>query len=293
MGEQATPDLPLPALGRLEEAHDAEYVAGFPVHVALTLHGDPFVELRRIPRADWRGVRSAVGVKLVDPAAPPDQRLVRMVEAAPIIDDEIVYPRVDLPAAGQVRMLVDLSELLGGAAAPPAVGAFEATVTYAAGRSPAMRRGVDFPLVLRRPTSLEEHTLRALAPLATDGWGPWAEEKPPEAEGLLLTPHVDPADPLRLLRVMRFLMYGPTELADVDPAMFDVLGGVYAPDAEALRAEVLAARGDRAALAKQLALARAATPGLGPWLASIESGTSFLGWMRDQTRKRRRHSPRP
>jgi hypothetical protein len=92
---------------------------------------------------------------------------------------------------------------------------------------------------------------------------------------------------------MRFLMYGPTELADVDPAMFDVLGGVYAPDAEALRAEVLAARGDRAALAKQLALARAATPGLGPWLASIESGTSFLGWMRDQTRKRRRHSPRP
>jgi hypothetical protein len=274
--EQPNPDMPLPALGALTLAHDAEYVAGFPVHVALTLAGDPIHAMPRLPNPDWRALHGAVGLTLAD-AADPSRVLLR-AEARPLVDEEIRSPKVDLPRGASVRMLVDLNDRLAGAAKP---GSYVATVEYAADRSPALRRAATFPLTLRRPTAGEQHVLAALAAASRDGWGAWATAKPRDpAEGALLTGRVDPDDPLRFLRIMRFLMYGSAPLADVDLATLDTLGGVYAPDAEALRGEVLAARGDQAALQATLARARAATPGLWPWLDAIETRTTFLGWVR-------------
>jgi hypothetical protein len=274
-----------PGLTGLDVAHDDEYVAGFPVHVALTLHGDPRAELPRLPRPDWRSLYGAVGLKLLDPAADEGRPLVFSQEAAPLVDDELRLPQMTIPAGGVVRMLVDLSTILGGVAHPPRAGAFHARITYAASPGPYLQREAGFALVVRAPSSLEEHVLEALAVDAKRGWGAWAREPPPAADAAHLTSKIAADDPLRFLRVLRFLMFGPVELRDVELSMFDVLTGVYAPEAEALRAEVLAARGDRVALAAQLAKVRAATPGLEPWLASIEQNASYVPWMRAHIRK--------
>ena len=266
-------------------AHDESYVAGFPIHVALTVHGDTRAILQRLPRPDWRSDYGSVGLRLLDPAADDEHRIVFSRDAAPVIDEELQFPRVSLPANGVLRLLVDLSTLLGGVARPPAPGAFHARVTYAASPSSYLQREAGFALVLRAPSGVEQHVLNALTKDAARGWGAWAKEPPPREDAALLTPNIAVDDPLRFLRVLRFLMFGPVELRDVDLSMFDVLGGVYAPEAEALRAEVLAARGDRVTLAAHLAKVRAATPGLEPWLASIEGNASYIPWMRAHARK--------
>jgi hypothetical protein len=80
--------------------------------------------------------------------------------------------------------------------------------------------------------------------------------------------------------VLRYLMYGPKSLGEVDPALLDALHGVYEPEAHALRAELYAARGDTARFAKEAEVIRTKYPGLAWWIARIEAGRSEIAFVR-------------
>jgi hypothetical protein len=288
MAEDKNPNPPLPALGTLRIEHEREYVAGFPVHVAITVVGDPRWNLTRLPLLDFRALSGCIGLVLRDPTS---GKTVFEREARPVVDEESTMAFVDLDPGQECRMLIDLSELLAeGPPVPDAGATWSARVTYAArAHFPAMRRDADLVLRIRKPTSLEAHVLASLAPeldrAAT--WGEWATARPTDPrEAPLLTSRVDARDPLRYLRLVRYVLFSSTELAAMDLRDFAVLdGGVYGPDADALRAELLAARGDIAGRDALFAKLRAQTPGMFPQIADIEANATYVGWVRARTKK--------
>jgi len=288
MAEDKSPNPPLPALGTLRIEHEAVYVAGFPVHVAITVVGDPRWNLTRLPLLDFRALSGCIGLVLRDSTS---GEIVFEREAHPVVDEESTMAFVDLDPGQECRMLIDLSELLAeGPRVPDAGATWNARVTYAArAHFPAMRRDADLVLRVRKPTSIEAHVLASLAPDLdrASSWGAWATARPTDPrEAALLTPHVDPRDPLRYLRLVRYVLFSATELAAMDLRDFAVLdGGVYGPDADVLRAELLAARGDVGARDALFAKLRAQTPGMFPQIADIEANATYVGWVRARTKK--------
>ena len=89
-----------------------------------------------------------------------------------------------------------------------------------------------------------------------------------------------PLDPLRFNRVMRYLMYGPEELAVVSPSIVDVLHGIYEPESHAILAELYAARRDVARFTEEEEIVRTSFPGLAWWMDEIASGHSELAFVR-------------
>lgn len=79
---------------------------------------------------------------------------------------------------------------------------------------------------------------------------------------------------------MRELIYGSAPLKNMPLSRLDVLDGIFLPERAALQAELLAQRGDTAALRKHIAAAKRDYPGLSWWLDSIEAGGSVIGWAR-------------
>jgi hypothetical protein len=96
----------------------------------------------------------------------------------------------------------------------------------------------------------------------------------PRAAAVAPTPpdQIDPADPARVHRLWRWLLHGAERLAAVDLAAPDLLGSAFAPEADAIRREILVARGaDPRAVAADLAGIHRA---LSWWSKDIEAGTS-------------------
>ena len=78
---------------------------------------------------------------------------------------------------------------------------------------------------------------------------------------------------------MRYLFRGDQELTGDDLARLDALDGLYAPQAAALRAELLALLGDSAA-AEAAAAVRQTWPALSWWIDDVEAGAGTIAWER-------------
>lgn len=262
-----------PGLALRSIDHDRRYVLGFPLHVAITVCADrPGTCIRRLPRASWAGNAGSIGVRL---ARADTGAVVVRTEPSPIVLRELGTPVFLLEPGACRRMLIDVSSHLPAGLEP---GAYALAIVYAA--PPDRVESPPVPIELEAPGPEEQEELRRLAPeLARVGsWGRWTSLAP--EGGAPVSGRVEPGDPLRFNRILRALMYGPEPLCDVDPALLDVLDGVYAPEAHALRAELHAARGDAARFAEQAEIIRTRYPGLAWWIDRIEAGQSELGFVR-------------
>ncbi|MGK3982127.1 hypothetical protein WME99_03780 [Sorangium sp. So ce136] len=268
-GEPAGP----PGLALRSLDHERRYVLGFPLHVAVTVCADrPGACIRRLPRASWAGNAGAIGVRLA--RADTGEEVV-WFEPSGIVVRELGTPVFLLCPGACRRMLVDVSSYLPAGIEP---GHHALAVVYAG--PPGRVESPPVPIELAAPSAEQQRELQRLAPeIARAGsWGRWTS-LPPEG-GAPSAGRVERDDPLRFSRILRYLMYGPESLCDVDPALLDALDGVYEPEAHALHAELHAARGDTARLADQAELIRARYPGLSWWIDRIEAGQSELGFVR-------------
>lgn len=257
----------------LEVQCDDLYVAGFPLHVAVTVRpARPTVTLPQLPLMDVFSSRGAIGFSL----ACPDGTVVYEVEPArPGVHAD--GPSFALHGDDCRRMLVDLSEAFGQhwpAGIPE--GHLLLTVRYeAAGERP---RGGPVPITVRRPTPEEQQVLDALAPELTRArsFGRWmflppeAPAGPPDAQSLA-------GDPLRFGRVLRYLLFEAGTTSPQPVELLSALDGLYAPEAAVLLAAWWQLTGDRAAYAVQHTRVHTAYPELSAAMAALERGENLLG----------------
>jgi hypothetical protein len=207
---------------------------------------------------------------------------------APAGSAEVIFRRDPLPAAdpsmgipvgrleaGELRRtLVDLSEVLPEHLDP---GEYDVSISF----GPAAIRAESGPLRLafRRPSLREAEILTRLGPeqVASGSWGQWTRLPPVSDPNILPW---GPDDPLRLNWILRELFHGAARLATIPLARLDVLDGLFEPEREALRAEILAAGNDRAALARQVADVKRRFPELTYWMNAILAGESEIAWTR-------------
>jgi hypothetical protein len=81
---------------------------------------------------------------------------------------------------------------------------------------------------------------------------------------------------------LKDLYFGHDRLPTIPLDRLDVLGGLFAPEREALRAELLAARDDTAAFERQVQKVKGDYPGLAAWMEAIVAGESEIAWTRGQ-----------
>jgi hypothetical protein len=133
-------------------------------------------------------------------------------------------------------------------------------------------------VVIRAPTEGEAKELARLQPelRRAGSWGGWTFLRPPEP----LAGEVAASDPLRFNRLVRVLAFGPRPLNKDDLARLDVLSGFYAPEAAALRPELLHVIGDRAGFHRAAADLVEQYPDLAWRAAEIGADGSLIGWQR-------------
>lgn len=252
---------------------DGRYVLGFPMHVAVTVcSAHPGSYARRLPLAGWAGNAGAIGVRLVNPVTRAE---VVASHPVPVVIPEIGTSTFSLAPGACRRMLVDVSSFL-----PPdlAAGRYDITITYVA--PPDRVESHPIPVTLAAPNAVEKAEIDKLLPAVerAGSWGRWTNLPP--REGDVITLPRGALDPLRFNRIMRYLMYGPEELAVVSPSIVDVLHGVYEPESHAILAELYAARRDVARFTEEEEIVRTSFPGLAWWMDEIASGHSELAFVR-------------
>ena len=174
-------------------------------------------------------------------------------------------------------MLVDLSPLLPSGLEP---GTYDLRVFYVAPES--MAQSQPARVTFRAPTDVEQRSLNRLAPDRDHyrSWAEWIEAVPDKPSSL--SAQVGQDDPLRFAVVLRYLLHNPTPLAQVDPQTLSPLTGLYAPEALALRAELLRARDDKPGLAQKLQQIETQYPGLLWWVRSLRDADGELQWRRSR-----------
>jgi hypothetical protein len=95
------------------------------------------------------------------------------------------------------------------------------------------------------------------------------------------------------LRTLRWLLRGEDDLADIDPAVLDVLAGPYAAEADVLRAELARARGDVAAFDAIEERVLASHPGLAVRMGAVQDGASEIQRENEARRERKRDKTPP
>lgn len=253
---------------------EPEYVLGFPVYVALTLAASPpGASLTQVPAPQTHQLYGAIGVRLWRAG---DSDPFVDVPANGMVDSDLGLPGMSLRAGRQRRLLLEISSLL-----PEDLAAGEYTAELRYGTRARFATSPRFALRLREPTRAEREQAAALQPelSAAGSWAEWAEQRGPNASAL--RPPTSASDPLRYPRALKYLLHGPVPLGAIDEGFLALLDGLFAPDAEGLRAELLAAK-DRAAFAAHAARVKATWPGLTTWMNEIEDGTSAIAWTRTQ-----------
>lgn len=259
------------------------YVRGSPAHAAVTLRGDPpGAVLRLLPWPTLYSTAGAIGFVLRDAVS---ERVVAERRPRPVIAMDPGSPGLVLRAGAAYRTLVDLAPLLPR---DLPMGAYRLSVRYASAFGEAA--GAPVPVVLREPTAEERRTLDDLAAELPRGasWSAWIGAKAIDPEGL--RGPLSKTDPLVYLRVMRWLGQGEDDLADIDPSSLDALTGIYAPEADVLRAELARARGDGGAVESIAARVLEAHPGLALWMEAVREGDSELQRENEARRERKRRS---
>jgi hypothetical protein len=262
----------LPALVMENIATEPSYVVGFPAYVGLTLSTAPQgTILTRVPAIGWSGTQGMVGLTLMPIGS---TTVISARDASPFFDAE-AGGTTRLGAGELRRILIDISELVPAQLAP---GHYSIILSVGPEniRATSPRLNVSF----RTPNDQEEAVLSQLREqVRTRGsWGQWTRLPP-------LTPDHPrrpwgPGDPLRFNLVLRELYYGSEALSQIGFDILDSLTGLFVPEREALRAELLAARGDTVGLARQLDLLKRDFPGLASWADAINDGRSDIGWTR-------------
>ncbi|MFO0761718.1 MAG: hypothetical protein U0359_35070 [Byssovorax sp.] len=245
------------------------YVAGYPIHAALTLRANKgsysHVELRYLP---WMNVydQANVGVSVTDA-----QGNTRASKPARYFDRDLeLGGGFTLDSDHPARMLIDLSDAWPGDVSP---GNYQIAVSYPV---PAGIARTSAALVkIRAPTPAEQARLQQVAEprRRRSGWGGWAL-MPIENSGLPEGTPLVAGDPLLFLLILRRWSRGADAARALGPAL-DVLDEFYAPEREALRAERLIALKDPAgpAAAAQVASAH---PELFWWAHDLPQ--AFVSW---------------
>jgi len=264
------PAVSRPKLGRLGVEHPDEWALGLPAHAAVEVRGETSdASFRRLPLASLTTLNDAIGIEL----AKPSGETVLSVPARALEGSSQEGPTFNLGFGETCRMLVDLSGLLADALP----GTYTARLSY--GGRTRRTESAPFEIAIRLPTEDERLVLDALR--AEGGgagdWGSWTYRRRPRDAPWLLLP---PGHPLRYHLVLNELLFGPEELSEVDPAVLDEVDSVARPEAEATRAELLAARGAAADFQRQAARVRQQWPGLAWWMDRIADGRSELAFLR-------------
>jgi hypothetical protein len=261
-----------PTLAIVEVAHQPRYVIGFPAYVALTVMAQPRSASVPMPAVGWMGAQGSVGVSVTD-----RQTGRRVFHSQPlnIFDQDLGQMSERLHPGERRRVLIDLDEVLPETLRP---GSYDVRVSF----GPETLRATSAPVRLnfRDPTA-RERTLRAqlAAELEDNGsWGQWTYLQSPDPKNIRRPWGRD--DPLRFNWIMRELIYGDEPLGAFPLERLDALDGMFEPEREALRAEILKARGETAAAARQIAYVKHTYPALTDWMNRLIAGQSDIAWAR-------------
>lgn len=264
-------------LWRLELEALPEYVQGFPLPVALTLTNvSAGTGVNDIPGwTPWSVGRAPLSFLFVDGGG---KRY------------EIALPRATGDVVGESygpkqarRMLFDLSLVHG----LPAAGAYTLEVVFSNGREHA--RSNPARVVFKHPDHNDAAAAAKLAHGAS--WadfvgGNWRTVKAPS-----LSPAAQ--QQLQLHLFVQRSVYGPEKLAEQPLEWLDPLAhGLYAPEAELYRVELLLARKDPRVRSVADALA-ARTPGLKDAVAAALAGAGELAFLRQSIGAERGDPPGP
>ena len=231
--------------------HPPEYVLGFPMYLALTLHADESTGFGRLIFPDLFNLRSAIGVD----ATGPGPRI--SFRPKPIIEADLGRAAQSLEAGESRRVLIEVSPLF--LQAHP--GVYTAHFSFVAPEVEAKAKPV--ALRFREPTAAEHAFLERVAPDRgkEPAWGQWIQACPAND---MAPADLRQAGPLIFALALRFVLCGSQPLKELDPSVFDVLTGIYAPERDAIKAEIYALRGNDAEAAR-LKHAVTAVKGMAHW----------------------------
>lgn len=255
-------------LGPLQLDCAAEYVLGFPMHVAVTVEAcRPQLALRHLPYVTPFSSAGGIGAILTR-----DGRNVVHLRPFASCGFGSTTPEFHLGRGERRRMLADLSEILP----PLPAGTYELTVSY--GSLLLAADSTPVTVVLRDPDASQRELLAARArDLARAGsWGLWTF-LPSQPAPL---PPDNPADPARFNLLMRYYFHGAEPLGIDDLGLLAMLDGVYAPEAAVLEAELLHLLRDQAGYAAAAARVRSEHPALAWRIEELDEGRTAIGWER-------------
>ena len=266
-----------PPTWRLDLQTLPEYVAGFPLPIALTLtNATSTTGVNDVPGwSPWDLGRAQLTITFADGGGKRHE----IALPRPVGD-----PMGDHYGPGQARrMLFDLSLVEGR----PPPGSYSLRVTFAHRGQSATSNEARF--VLHAP----DHDDAAAATRLSHG-APWSEFVAANWHTITV-PHLSAAarHQLALHLFVQRSVYGPEKLADQPLTWLEPLGhGLFAPEAELYRIELLAARHDPHARAISEALT-AHTPGLRDAAAAALAGQGELGFLRHSSGAERGDPPGP
>jgi len=256
-----------PGLRPLAVETDTVYIAGFPVHVAVTIAGPGNTTFHRLPYADFISDQGAFGVKLSTVA---DGSPIASIDPADALDEDLGMSAITLRPGEQRRMLIDLSGFFPAGSQP---GEYQGILSY--GPLETRTLSAPFRLMIYAPDQGQKAELALLAnDLREAGsWGQWTL-RPPSNPDLFTAP--DGSDPLRFNRIVKGLLF----TKDFPIEALRVLTGLYRPEGAALAADLLASREDDTAYRSLVDDIRQRFPGLEWWLKKTESGASRVRFYR-------------
>lgn len=242
--------------------HWPEYIIGFPAHVAITVRGRAGVTLGQLAFADLAGLNEAIGLEAVDTTSGAAFKYV----PRPMVDRSMGRSPRRLEAGEQRRMLTDVSPLL---LAVPHEGTFSLRFSFVSPQLTASAAPVT--VRLRRSTPVEDALRQRVAPdrPTFPNWASWATACPADTipdEAMLPSRH-----PLLFDLLLRQLYCGPTPLRTFDPRRLDVLTDPYAPERDALKAELYYLRGERTQYERIRDTVLKTTPGMAWWFRLIDT----------------------
>jgi hypothetical protein len=251
--------------------HLPEYVIGFPVYVALTVRARPNGALNAVTFADMLDLRECVGLEMVRRGGGDT---VSYVPAPHTGGDE--RPQGERLEPGETRrMLIDISPLIGRAITN---GEYELRLSWLAAGE--VYEAAPVTLRFRQATSADTALLASAA--ADRGkfptWGIWTRtcsEAPPQAVNVIQ------GNPLAFNLLLRRLFCSPVPPDRIDLTALDTLGGLFAPERDALKAELYHARGDLVAAGQLTEQIARTSPGLTWWLRMLSAGGGYVSSFRN------------
>lgn len=247
--------------------HLSEYVIGFPAFIAITVRACSDVATNMLLFGDFINLRECIGADSIEIGA---IGLSPYYRPKPVLAPEAGrYP--GRLSRGEVRrMLVDVSPLFGRAI--PA-GEYQTVFSYVSTRDTYLATPVR--IRFRNPTEAESALCATLAwdrPRAPN-WAMWTTTYPRLP---VYTGEIRPDNPLKFNLLLRRLFFGPEPPDRVDPAMLDILDGLFQPERDALKAELYAIRGNQEKYQQLRAKILRDEPGLAWWIAMIDGGGGYL-----------------